>query len=92
MLLLFLILLLTPLHAEHISYPVKFTFINEITSWWPPQEVLKGLGVPGYAKPTVYNYLALSFWTTNKGPVDTAKVWENPVAYIGNKTEFGKTN
>lgn len=53
---------------------------------------MKGMGVPGYAKPTTYNYIALSFWTTNKGPVDAVKVWENPVAYLSDRTEFGKTN
>jgi uncharacterized protein VirK/YbjX len=59
--------------------------VNKLDSWWPEDEVLKGMGVPGYAAKTDYNCIALSFWTSDKEAMDLAKVWELPVKYLGKK-------
>lgn len=47
------------------------------------------MGVPGYASPNDYNYIAYAFWLTT-GPADIALLWSNPVQYMG--TAFGQTN
>jgi chitinase len=49
------------------------------------------MGVPGFAKPHIYNYVALSFWTTG-GAVDIAKIWEKPTNFMGSDSSFGKTD
>ena len=46
------------------------------------------MGVPGYANPNLYNYIALSFWLTD-GPTDIALLWADPIEYMG--TQFGNT-
>jgi hypothetical protein len=51
--------------------------------------MLAGLGVPGYAKGTPYNYVALAFWLST-GPVDVALLWANAAYYmsfLGNNTQ-----
>jgi hypothetical protein len=50
------------------------------------------MGVPGYANSTVYNYIALGFWTYQSGPVDVASLWANPVKFFLNTSVFGATN
>jgi hypothetical protein len=50
------------------------------------------MGVPTYASPTIYNYIAFAFWTYSKGPLDIAKVWSYPTLYFGTNSVFGKTN
>lgn len=82
----FLAILVCLSRAYHIDYPVRFTYINRINTWWPAESVLAGLGVPGYAPDNLYNYLAFAFWTTNKGVADVAKVWEDPLRYLTNQT------
>lgn len=62
-----------------------------MTQWWPAEAIASGLGVPGYAAPTIYNYIVLAFWTYSGGPVDTVLVWSNPVQYMGSDSVFGKT-
>lgn len=69
-----------------INYPVRYTYINKISGWWPPSQVLKGLAVPGYGKSSIYNYISLTFWTANSGTTDTAKVWENPLNFLASET------
>ena len=44
------------------------------------------MGVPGFANDTNYNYFSLSTWTYKKGPMNMAKLWENPVKYFTNTT------
>ena len=46
------------------------------------------MGVPGYADPHTYNYVALAFWLTD-GPTDIALLWSDPIKYMG--TVFGNT-
>lgn len=47
------------------------------------------MAVPTYAMPHSYNYVALTFWTCEKGPIDIATMWDNPIKYFGE--ELGKT-
>ena len=61
MILLFLPLLFGLALSRSVQYPIKFTYVNRIDKWWPPAEVLSGLGVPSYAKKTSYNYFAFAF-------------------------------
>ena len=67
-------------------------YIERIRGWWPASEVLKALAVPGYAKQTLYNVVTLSIWTTNKGTIGPAKVWQNPLNFLAGQTQFGKNN
>jgi hypothetical protein len=65
-----------------VNYPVRFAYINAISAWSPQSQILAGLGVPGYAKPHSYNYIAFAFWS-HTGPLDIATLWSDPVLYIG---------
>ncbi len=38
-----------PLYSK-VNYPVRFTWVNSISSWWPADSLLASLGVPGKAK------------------------------------------
>lgn len=77
-----LTLLLITIETHHIDYPIRFTYVNHIETWWPQNSLLEGLGVPGYGSPSRYNYMAFSFWTSNKGPMDAAEAWNNPLKYL----------
>ena len=69
-----------------VTYPIKLTYIDGFTQWWPPSAIAQGLAVPGYTQggvPLPFNYIALAFWTYGTGPVDAATVWSNPLYYIG---------
>ena len=66
-------------------------YIDKISQWWPPEAIAKGIGVPGYADQTIYNYIALAFWSTN-GPLDIVNIWANPLFYFGAENPFGSTN
>lgn len=49
------------------------------------------MGVPGYASQTIYNYVALAFWTYAGGPLDIVSIWADPVKYFGGESPFGTT-
>jgi hypothetical protein len=74
-----------------IDYPVRFAYVNSISDWSSPQGIAKALGVPGYAPPHKYNYVCLTFWTSQSGPLDTAQLWNNSINYFGSST-FGSTS
>lgn len=66
------------------SVPVRLTYIDRFSQWWPPSAIAQGLAVPGYTSGTLpFNYILLAFWTYASGPVDAALVWSNPLYYIG---------
>lgn len=48
------------------------------------------MGVPQYATHN-YNYIAMAFWLCKTGPADMAKVWDDPLRYMG-ASELGSTN
>lgn len=73
-----------------IDYPVRLAYVDTITSWWPPEQIAAGIGVPGFAKRTIYNYLALAFWMSS-GAADCVLIWSDPVKYFGADSQFGKT-
>lgn len=77
--------------VTNATYPVRFAYINRINSWWPPEAIAAGLGVPGYAPATIYNYIAFAFWTYSGGPVDIVKLWSDPITYFGSSSVFGST-
>lgn len=74
-----------------VNYPVRFTYIDRINQWWPPEKIAGGLGVPGYADATIYNYIALAFWSYSTGPLDIVNIWADPVKYFGADNPFGST-
>ena len=49
------------------------------------------MGVPGYAPETLYNFIALAFWSYSAGPMDIVLIWEDPVKYFGGPSKFGST-
>ncbi len=71
-----------PTYAK-VNYPVRFVYIDRINQWWPPEKIAGGMGVPGYANNTIYNYIALAFWTYSTGPLDIVSIWADPVKYFG---------
>lgn len=76
---------------QQITYPIRFTYVNKINNWWPPEKIAEGLGVPEFAKYHIYNFIALSFWTFQHGPVDMVTLWSDPVKYFGADSKFGTT-
>ena len=93
----FLLLSLTSLAEPDVQgiptfdYPIKFGYINSLSSWSSATAIATSLGVPGYSTHN-FNFIALTFWTCINGPLDTAILWNNPVQYMGATTEFGMTN
>ncbi len=73
-----------------VSFPVRFTYVDTISSWTSQSAILAGIGVPGYAKSHIYNYIALAFWSYS-GPLDMVKAWNDPVKYIGSSPDLGST-
>ena len=71
-----------PPSGNRVSYPIRFTYVNSLNSWWPASAIAAGMATPGFAQNHTYNYVALAFWTTG-GSADIAKVWENPIVYMG---------
>lgn len=71
--------------------PIRFTYINRLTSWWGAQTVPAALGVPGFtSSPLPFNYIALTFWTYRSGALDAANMWANIGANMG-ANSFGTT-
>jgi hypothetical protein len=68
---------------------VRFTYINKINNWWPPEKIAAELGVPEHCSYHLYNYIALAFWTYQNGPVDIALIWSDPMKYFGSPNPFG---
>ena len=77
--------------GNKVNYPVRFTYINKINNWWPPEKIATDLGVPGFSNYHMYNYVAFSFWTYQNGPVDIALLWSDPMKYFGNPNNFGSS-
>jgi len=65
------------------------SYIDKMTSWWPPSAIAAGIGVPGYAWQSNYNVLNLAFWTSNTGPVDVALLWSNAYYYVSSENPWG---
>lgn len=76
--------------AVAVNYPVRFAYIDVIPNWWPPEAIAAGMGVPGFAPPNIYNYIAFAFWLSN-GPSDIVKLWSDPITYFGPSSQFGTT-
>lgn len=72
------------------SYPIRFTYIDKLSSGGSIAQIAAGMSVPNYSN-NLYNYVCLAFWTCAAGPVDMGIVWDNPMNYIG-AGEFGSTN
>lgn len=73
-----------------VNYPVRMAYIDKLNQWWPPEKIAAGMGVPGYATPTIYNYIALAFWSSS-GPLDIVNIWADPVKFFGGDSVFGST-
>ena len=69
--------------------PVIFTEISKIQNWWPPESIVAGIGMPGFAEETLYNYFSLSVWTFGKGPLNIAGFWSNPTKFLSIDNQFG---
>ena len=42
---------------------IKFAYVNNVNTWWPPKTTLAEMGVPSLAPKNGYNYFAYAFWT-----------------------------
>lgn len=77
-----------------VSEPVTnhfVSYVNYLTSWWPPEAIAASIGVPPYSHTYSYNTINLSFWTTNQGPVDAALLWCNAITYVSPQNPWGTT-
>ncbi len=72
--------------------PIKFIYINRLTSWWGNLTLPAALAVPGFtATPLPYNYVAVTFWTYPGSAQDASGMWANLVGNMG-PNEYGTTN
>lgn len=70
------------------SYPIRFAYVNRL-DWSSSKGMAKSLGVPGYATPHLYNYICLTFWTVQQGPLDAALAWNRSSTYL---SSFGSND
>jgi hypothetical protein len=71
------------------SYPIRFAYINRLLDW-SPRGVARSFGIPGYATPHLYNYICLTFWTFQQGPLDAALAWNLSSTYL--PSSFGSSD
>jgi chitinase len=72
--------------------PIKFIYINRLTSWWGNLTLPAALAVPGFtATPLPYNYVAVTFWTYPGNAQDASGMWANIGANMG-PNEYGTNN
>lgn len=45
----FKVIILIALPLLCLSTPVLFAEVPKINKWWPPEDIMAGLGTPGYA-------------------------------------------
>lgn len=81
----------SPIPAIDATAPKFVTYINQISSWWPPTSIVKDIGLPGYASKTAYNILNLAFWLKNGGAVDVGAIWADPLKYFSVDNPWGKS-
>ena len=72
------------------NYPVKFAYINRLSSWSSPTRIANSMGIPGYSTHN-FNYIALTFWLCGSGPADIAILWDDPKTWM-TSADFGSTN
>lgn len=73
-------------------FPIKFIYINRLTSWWGNLTLPAALAVPGFtATPLPYNYVALTFWTYPGSAQDASGMWEKIASNMG-PNEYGTNN
>jgi hypothetical protein len=74
------------------STPVKFIYINRLTTWWGNLTVPAALAVPGFtATPLPFTHVALTFWTYPGNALDASGMWANIASNMG-PNSFGTTN
>ena len=67
----------------NLSYPIRLTWIDALTSWWPETSILRNLGVPGYGGSHGYNVLVFDLWSFAYGATGVSPVWTQPLTYLG---------
>lgn len=73
------------------TVPIRFIYINRLTSWWGDVTLPAALGVPGYTAPGLpYNYVALTFWMYPGSVADAVSMWA-ALANNMNPTPLGNT-
>jgi chitinase len=71
--------------------PIKFIYINGLTSWWGNLTIPAALAIPGFTKTVLpYNYVCLSFWTYPGSATDAAGIWSSIGSNMG-PNEYGTT-
>ena len=72
--------------------PIKFIYINRLTSWWGNLTLPAALGVPGFTTyPLPYNYVCHTFWTYPGSAQDASGMWANIGGNMG-PNGYGTTN
>lgn len=67
------------------------SYIDSLTSWWPPKNIASEMGVPGYAQDSQVNTFLLAFWIPGSA-ADLALVWKNALTYFTKDSGFGSSN
>lgn len=60
---------------------IKVAYVDRLSSYWGAANVAAAIGLPGYAKSTLYNVINLAFILEN-GEADAASVWANPFGFM----------
>jgi hypothetical protein len=70
------------------SYLIRMAYINRIQNCYG-DNIAASWGVPGYASPHIYSYIALAFWTCERNLKVMTMVYENTYSYFEYGNFFG---
>ena len=74
------------------STPVKFIYINRLTSWYGSLTLPAALAVPGFTPtPLPFTHVALTFWTYPGSAQDASGMWASIGSNMG-PNAYGTTN
>jgi hypothetical protein len=73
------------------SDTIRLGYVHNVDIWWPPKDTLAQMGVPSLAPPNSFNYFAYAFWTYSDGPLAIAKLYNDPIKYLGSDLGNNKT-
>jgi chitinase len=76
--------------SSGLPSPLYVSYIDSLSSWWPPTATAAAMAVPGYATTTAYNVIILAFWLTTN-PTDIASVWADPLRFFSTDNPWGTT-
>jgi len=70
----------------------RVTYIIKILGWSNAAILAQSLAIPESTSQPIYNHIIIGFWTIKYGPVTACLLWDNPIAYFGTSSIYGKDN